>query len=98
MMAFGLPAMRVRADYGLRGQSRAEVERELALFFDRIDAEEAAEGDLLLLAPGPAQLHVVILTRAGYVHADASIRRVVEVPGKVPWPLLSCWRHAVGER
>jgi hypothetical protein len=50
-------------------------------------------GDLLLVRAGPHQLHVVILTGEGYLHADARLRRVVEVPGKVPWPVLSVWRH-----
>ena len=35
----------------------------------------------------------VVLTDSGYVHADMRLRRTVGVPGRVPWPVLSAWRH-----
>lgn len=93
-MTFDLPATAARGDYGMRGGSRDELERALDIYFARIARTEADEGDLLLVDAGPAQLHLLILTAAGYLHADAGLRRVVEVPGDVPWPVLSAWRRA----
>src|SRR3712207_7037475 len=46
--------------------------------FIRIAPADAVDGDVLLVQPGPAQLHVVILTPDGYLHADMRLRRVVE--------------------
>lgn len=97
-LAYGVSPARVRSDYRLQGGSRDELERELAPLFDRIAAARAAPGDLLLVAPGPRQLHLIVLTPGGFVHADARRRRVVEVPGVVPWPVLSAWRHPNRER
>jgi cell wall-associated NlpC family hydrolase len=53
---------------------------------------EAQPGDLLLCRSGPGQLHLAIRCEDGIIHADAIARRVVERPGPVPWPVLSCWR------
>ena len=47
---------------------------------------EPVAGDLVLLKSGPAQCHLVVMTEAGFVHADAGIGRVVETPGRPPWP------------
>ena len=55
-------------------------------------AEGWRAGDLLLVAAGPGQLHLLIVTDGGFVHADAGLGRVVERPGAVPWPVLGCWR------
>ena len=93
---FDLPAAAVRRDYGLRGGRREEVESELARYFDPVLIGEAASGDLLLVRPGAAQLHLLVRTAGGYVHADAGLRRVVEAPGTPPWPVLSAWRSAAG--
>ena len=60
----------------------------------RVDSPHA--GDLLLLAPGPYQHHLAILTDRGFVHADAGLRRVVETPGWPAWPLVGAWRMASG--
>ena len=63
----------------------------------REDVEEVTgpqqEGDALIVRPGPAQQHVLIaLGRTGFVHAHASLRRVVSFPGPTPWPILRQWR------
>ena len=52
---------------------------------------EAQAGDLVLAKSGPAQCHLVVMTDAGFVHADAGIGRVVETPGAVPWPIVAIW-------
>lgn len=89
----------VRGDYSLRSFDPEAMNRELdSMGFLRIAPAAAGEGDLLLVRAGPAQLHVVILTDSGYLHADARLRKVVEVPGQVPWPALSAWRHPEHEK
>ena len=32
------------------------------------------------------------VSRGGFVHADAQLRRVVERPGEPPWPVIGIWR------
>ena len=82
--AFGVAAP---AGYAMRGGSAdAIAARLVALGF-----VAAPDGALLLLAGGPHQFHLAVLTEAGFVHADATLRRVVEVPGWPRWPLLSRW-------
>nr|WP_245405617.1 peptidoglycan endopeptidase [Sphingobium sp. Sx8-8] len=54
--------------------------------------EEARPGDLALVRPGPLQLHLMIVVPGGHVHAHAGLRRVVEMPGASPWPVLGHWR------
>jgi hypothetical protein len=49
-------------------------------------------GDVLLCRVGPGQLHLGVRTALGVVHADAGLRRVVERPGALPWPLVAAWR------
>lgn len=93
MLAFGLPANRVRADYRLSGGTSDEIETVLGEFLCRVPTVERHPGDLLLVKPGAGQLHLLIGTTAGYVHSDIRLRRVVEVPGPVPWPVVSAWRR-----
>ena len=52
---------------------------------------EPVAGDLVLLKSGPSQCHLVVMTDAGFVHADAGIGRVVETPGPPPWPVIAVW-------
>ena len=92
-MASGMDARRVRSDYGLRTADPDQVNRDFDdCGFLRMAPAAAEPGDVLLVRSGPMQLHVVMLTDLGYLHADASLRRVVEVPGQLPWSVLSAWR------
>ncbi|MEP9359330.1 peptidoglycan endopeptidase [Sphingomonas sp. KR3-1] len=50
-------------------------------------------GDLVLLASGPGQLHLGIDSGSGLIHADAMLRRVVERPDPLPWPVIGRWRR-----
>ena len=95
-MAMGVAKEKVRRNYRLDTNDPDKVNGEIGKAgFIRIAPVAAAAGDMLLVKTGPAGLHVVILTDGGYVHADMRPRRVVEVRGKVPWPVLSAWRHRV---
>lgn len=49
-------------------------------------------GDVLLMQTGPVQFHLGIWTGASLIHADAGLRRVVEMPGDPVWPVLGQWR------
>lgn len=52
-------------------------------------------GDLILVAPGPAQHHLfVVLAHERFIHAHAGLRRVVLHHGPLPWPELARWRLA----
>jgi murein DD-endopeptidase / murein LD-carboxypeptidase len=94
IMATGIEGRAVRRDYGLRGFDLEEVHRDFdASGFVGLAPAAAEPGDILVTSPGPAQLHLVLKTDFGYLHADLRLRRVVEVPGPVPWPVLSAWRR-----
>jgi cell wall-associated NlpC family hydrolase len=50
-------------------------------------------GDLLLLRPGPAQVHLAVVgASGGLVHAHAGLGKVVLTPPPVPWPIERHWR------
>jgi len=99
-VAVSLGVERVRSDYALRGGCLDDLAGELeraGLY--RVKARRA--GDVLVMRAGPGQLHLGIWTGAGLVHADCGLRRVVERPGEVPWPIISVWRlrrQAAGQR
>lgn len=88
----GRPAAAPR-DYPPRGGSADMVAALMATAgLVAIEPGEARAGDVLLVGAGAAQLHLVIRTSGGVVHADAGLRRVVERPGMPAWPILGAWR------
>lgn len=86
----------VPSGYALRGGSLKRIVAELRLagFGPGTSMEP---GDVLVLRAGPEQLHFGIWTGDGLVHADAGLRRVVERPGRPPWPVLGIWRRIFEE-
>lgn len=92
LAAYRLPARQVRGDYRLRGNHRGELEDALSKLFRKINAADMLPGDLLLLSIASDQSHLAVLTSAGFVHADARLRRVVETPGEPLWPLAGIYR------
>ena len=91
----GLAALALGRDgpcaYGLRSGDTglaARWLREAGLF----KVETGRPGDLALVRPGPLQLHLMIGTGTGFIHAHAGLGRVVETPGVSPWPVLGWWR------
>lgn len=93
LVAAALGIGQVRSDYALRGGSSAQLMEGLRAAGLR-PAAKVKTGDLLLMQAGPGQLHLGIWTGGGLVHADAGLRRVVERPGEVPWPVISVWRQS----
>lgn len=82
----------VREAYPLRGGDPREIEAALVAHgFLRV--LEARPGDVLMLRPGAAQLHLAVRTSDGFVHADAALRQVVERPGAPDWEVLGIWRR-----
>ncbi len=83
----------VPAGYALRNTLQAEWCALLDhLYVRRVDGA-FDETDILLLAPGPAQFHLGVWTGSGLIHAHAGLRRVVETPGTLAWPVIGAW-HA----
>ncbi len=87
-------AARCASDYGVRTSDAEQVERgsSTAPAASRVAPARGGAGDLLLAGPAPAQLHVVVLTPGAAIFMPTPAARVVEVPGPVPWPVLSAWR------
>lgn len=81
----------VPAGYALRGGDPARIVASIEARGFRATVTERA-GDLLLLAAGPFQHHLAVITERGFVHADAGLRRVVETPGLPRWPSIARWR------
>lgn len=84
-------AVTVPTGYRLRGGSIAHATA-VAERLGLLPTAKTRPGDILLLASGPGQLHLAVRTDGGIVHADAVLRRVVERPGPLPWPVLAAWR------
>jgi murein DD-endopeptidase / murein LD-carboxypeptidase len=94
VMATDTDPARVRRDYRLRGADAEAMNGEFeAHGFLRLAPIAAEPGDFLVVQAGPMQVHIVLRTECGYLHADMGLRRVVEVPGPQPWPVLSAWRR-----
>jgi len=77
--------------YALRGMGASRAARLLA-DGGLHPVAHAEPGDLLLARTGAMQLHIMILTARGLVHAHAGLRRVVLMPSPAPWPILGQWR------
>ena len=50
-------------------------------------------GDVLLMRAGPVQFHLGLWTGESLIHADATLRRVVELPRPLPWPVIGAWHN-----
>jgi murein DD-endopeptidase / murein LD-carboxypeptidase len=77
--------------YALRGGTIAGF---AAMFITNGMAQRGGEpcaGDVLLLQPSAAQFHLGIWSGDSLIHADGVLRRVVETPGALAWPLVSGW-------
>ena len=94
-IAAGIATDHIPRDYALRSQSLVEIEHRLCDLGCRPVKGHVLElGDVVVCGTGPAQFHMVIITPFGFVHADAALRRVVERPYPIPWPLMGAWRVA----
>ena len=92
LATFGLPATVGRRDYKLSGDHLRELRAELGVHFRRVPLKQLRAGDVMLFRAGEQQFHLAVRTQHGFVHAHASVRRVVETPGEPCWPLLAVYR------
>jgi hypothetical protein len=91
--AAGIPLERIRRDYASRGQALAAIEQELCDLGCRpVPGRSVEAGDIMVCEAGPAQYHLLVCAREGFIHADAALRRVVERPWPAPWPVAGLWR------
>jgi hypothetical protein len=88
---FEIPPEAVPRDYRLRGGALERLKSELKRFFRPV--RTAVPGDVLIFEIAADQLHLGINTDRGFIHADAGLRRVVEMPGMPSWRLLSAFRR-----
>lgn len=80
----------VPSGYAMRSDDSARLEQALVeLGFATAASLQA--GAVIVLQPGPVQLHLGLWTGDALIHADALLRRVVETPGLPRWPILSIW-------
>lgn len=77
--------------YRIRGMGLARVEALLRAAGLK-PAADNRPGDIIVCESGPMQLHLMISTNEGCVHAHAGLGRVVLMPAPGPWPLLGQWR------
>jgi murein DD-endopeptidase / murein LD-carboxypeptidase len=92
VVAMVLGADAVPSGYRLRRAVSDEIVEGLeAAGLVRVEGGARA-GDVLLIAAGPAQFHLGVKTEAGFVHACALLKRVVETPG-IPENLVGVWRR-----
>ncbi|WP_257215141.1 C40 family peptidase [Sphingomonas sp. R-74633] len=83
----------VPGSYAMRSGDVARV-RAIVAAAGLVAAQGRAPGDLVLFASGAGQLHLGIDSGTGLIHADAMLRRVVERPDPLPWPVLGRWRQS----
>ena len=93
LATYDLPSASARRDYRLSGDHAIELHEQLRRYFRPVPKTQLREGDVMLLAAGERQMHLAVKTRAGFVHAHAGIRRVVETPGDPQWPLVGVYRR-----
>ena len=86
----------VRRNYAMRGDHEAEARASLCRDFRRVSPARLRSGDLLLIRVAVDQVHFGVRTGAGFVHAHAGLRRVVETPGMPQWPLIGVYRKREG--
>lgn len=80
-------------NYTLRGFDRPSAEVLLDRHFARRDRTWPLAGDVLLVLPGVAQLHLGIWSGTGLIHAHAGLRRVVETPGTITHAIAGIWHQ-----
>ncbi|RXZ64877.1 NlpC/P60 family protein [Pelagerythrobacter rhizovicinus] len=85
--------------YGLRNHAIDDPDQQARRSALRPVEGAPMVGDVLLVRPGPAQVHLLVCARGdGFIHAHAGLRRVVAMPGPLPWPVLRHWRPIEEDR
>ena len=87
---FGIPADDVPRDYRLSGGRSEKLIERLGKTLRKV--RKLKMGDVMLMELSAEQLHLGVRTEAGFVHAHAGLRRVVETPGMPEWPVIGIYR------
>lgn len=88
----------VPTGYSIRGGSAEQISEVMmqagfaAVPPDKMAGEPLREGDIVLARPSPVQLHLMVRTEGGFVHAHAGLGQVVFAPGAAPWPIEQIFR------
>lgn len=90
--AFGIDPGAIRRDYRLRGDHQHEIQRTLQRWFHQVHPSAPEPGDLILCSVRYDLPHFAIQCGQSFIHADARLRRVVETPGRLEWPVLAVLR------
>ncbi|RYY22459.1 MAG: peptidoglycan endopeptidase [Sphingomonadales bacterium] len=91
LAAIGMGLSDIPSGYALRSGDVPRVRAGIAAL-GLVEVPDRRAGDLLLMRAGPGQMHLAIDSGDGIIHADAMLRRVVERPGEIPWPVIGRWR------
>jgi hypothetical protein len=81
------------SDYRLRGDYAEVFLKMSQRWFRKLPMRLGKPGDVVAMKIAEDQLHLGILTVNGFVHAHARLGRVVETPGRPPWPILATLRR-----
>lgn len=92
LWTFAIPAESVRRDYRLSGLHSGEVEAALSRWFCHVGPTQTCRGDVMLFAISQRQSHLAVNCGNSLIHADAFLRRVVEIPMTNRWPLAAAFR------
>ncbi|VAW00739.1 hypothetical protein MNBD_ALPHA04-1493 [hydrothermal vent metagenome] len=84
----------IPSGYSIRGGDVQEIAKVMELAgFEKLPAHAIpVAGDIVLVKPGPVQLHLMVKVDGGFVHAHASLGKVALSPGPSPWPIVSTYR------
>lgn len=83
----------IPSDYRIRGDFEARARAFFtSAIFQNVDDGSWVAGDILLLRPGPRQIHLVVLTQMGAVHAHIGLGRVVLTPLPLAYDKIAHWR------
>jgi cell wall-associated NlpC family hydrolase len=93
LWAFGIAPEMVRRDYRMRGSHRAEIEIAIRRWFRPMEPHQLGPADVALFNIRQTQSHLAICCGGTLIHADASLRKVVEIPAPARWPLTAAFRR-----
>lgn len=93
-----IPLQSIPRDYHIKGEFLERIKSYLEQNgFEKLShIDDFRPGDVILARPGARQLHLMVKTEQGFVHAHAGLRRVVMTPDPSPWPLAAGWRLSGG--
>lgn len=90
LATFGIPPESVPRDYQLGARRKDELVEGLNRNFRKV--RKLKPGNVMLMELSGDRLHLGVRTDAGFVHAHAGLRRVVETPGMPEWPVIGIYR------